>query len=93
MLGVHVVGFFAIFLVMWVMGDKSPSKEVWFQFGDYSGWGSYGLAKLVGSPGASGSLFGADSAAHLSEELKDASWVLPRSMIATAAANYSLTFS
>jgi choline transport protein len=74
------------------MGDKAPAKDVWFEFSDYSGWGSYGVATLVGSLGASGALLGSDSAAHLAEELKEASWVLPRSMIATAAVNYSLTF-
>ena len=47
---------------------------------------------LVGSLGASSALVGADSAVHLGEELKDASWVLPRSMTACAAFNYLLTF-
>ena len=92
MLTIHIFGFFAVFIVMWVMGDKSPSHDVWTQFSDLEGWGSYGVAALVGSLGASGSLLGSDSAAHLAEELKDAAWVLPRSMIVTAAANYSLTF-
>ncbi|KAK4580113.1 hypothetical protein LTR86_000316 [Recurvomyces mirabilis] len=92
MLAIHVMGFFAIFIIMWVMGDKSPTKQVWTEFADPSGWGSYGVATLVGSLGASGALLGSDSAAHLAEELKDAAWVLPRSMVATAAVNYSLTF-
>ncbi|KAK5156749.1 hypothetical protein LTS14_004962 [Recurvomyces mirabilis] len=92
MLAIHVMGFFAIFIIMWVMGDKSPTKQVWTEFADPSGWGSYGVATLVGSLGASGALLGSDSAAHLAEELKDAAWVPPRSMVATAAVNYSLTF-
>ena len=93
MLAIHVLGFCAIFIVAWVMGEKSPTKQVWTEFSDYSGWGSYGVATLVGSVGASGALLGSDSAAHLAEELKEASWVLPRSMVATAAVNYSLTFT
>jgi choline transport protein len=92
MLVIHVLGFFAVFVTIWVLGNQSLTKEVWTQFGDYEGWGSYGLAMLVGSNGASVTLLGSDAAAHLAEELKDASWTLPRSMIATAAANYSLTF-
>ena len=92
MITIHVFGFIAILTVLWVMGDKAPAYESFTQFTDPSHWGSVGLATLVGSLGASGSLLGTDCAAHLAEELKDASWVLPRSMVVTAAANYSLTF-
>ncbi|KAK1048040.1 hypothetical protein LTR74_017616 [Friedmanniomyces endolithicus] len=92
MLVIRIFGFIAVFVVMWVMGARSPRKAVWTQFSDYSGWGSCAVATLVGSLGASESLLGSDTAAHLAEELKDAAWVLPRSMIATAAANYTLTF-
>lgn len=92
MFTIHIFGFIAILTVMWVMGDKAPASQTFTQFTDYSGWGSTGLATLIGSLGATGSLLGTDCAAHLAEELKDASWVLPRSMMVTAAANYTLTF-
>ncbi|KAK0270448.1 hypothetical protein LTS00_016951 [Friedmanniomyces endolithicus] len=72
MLVIHVFGFLPVCVIMWVMGDRSPTKEVWTHFSDYSGWGSYGVATLIGSLGVSGSLLGSDSAAHLAEELKDA---------------------
>lgn len=35
---------------------------------------------------------GADSQCHLSEELKNAAWVLPRATVATATANYVMGF-
>jgi len=92
MLVIHVITFVTVLTILWVMGDRSSSYVVWTEFGDYSGWGSNGLAMLVGSLGASGSLLGSDSAAHLAEELTDASSALPRSMITTAAVKYSLTF-
>ena len=92
MLVIHIFGFLAVLIVLWVMGDRAPTKEVWTNFEDPMGWGSIGTAMLVGSLGASGSLLGSDSAAHLGEELQDASFVLPRSMVTAAAANYSLTF-
>jgi len=38
------------------------------------------------------SLIGADAAAHMSEELKDASKTLPRTMLATAVFNGVLGF-
>ena len=58
-----------------------------------NGWSSPGVASLVGISAAVGDLIGADSSVHLSEELKNASWILPRSMIATALVNYVLGFA
>ena len=92
MIIIHICSFIAVMAVLWSMGDTAPAYETFTQFSDPSGWGSYGLAMLIGSLGASGSLVGTDCAAHLAEELKDASWVLPRSMVVAAAANYSLCF-
>lgn len=92
MLVVHVFAFLAVFVTLWVMGDRAPTYETWFHFTDYSGWGSTSLATMVGTASASTALLGSDSAAHLAEELKDASWVLPRSMALTAFFNYTLCF-
>jgi choline transport protein len=47
---------------------------------------------LVGSLSATGSTIGSDSSVHLSEELQEAAWVLPRSMVTSAAVNYTLAF-
>lgn len=57
-----------------------------------NGWSSPGVASLVGISAAIGDVIGADSSVHLAEELKNASWILPRSMIATAMMNYVLGF-
>jgi len=92
MLILHVFIFFAVFIVLWVMGDKAPNDETFFQFDDWSGWGSVGIATMIGSGVAATATLGSDSSAHLAEELKDASWVLPRSMAVTAAVNYLLCF-
>ena len=88
----HVAGFFAFLVVLWVMAPRSPAKEVFTAFEDKNNWGSKGLATLVGILGPVITLIGSDSACHLSEELKDASWSLPRSMVATAVCNYILGF-
>jgi amino acid transporter len=61
-------------------------------FQDNACWGSVGLSYLVGLTGPVITLIGSDSARHLSEELKDAAWVLPRSMVVTAIVNYVLGF-
>lgn len=43
----HICGFFGIFVTLLVLGDKSPSDEVWTQFFN-SGWNSDGTSTLVG---------------------------------------------
>ena len=74
------------------MSPRSDPKVVWTGFQDNGNWGSIGLSCLVGMTGPVITLIGADSACHLSEELKNAAWVLPRSMVATAVANYIMGF-
>jgi choline transport protein len=91
-LTLHVFGFFAFVVVLWVMGPRSDTKTVWTNFEDNSGWNSKGTATLVGILGPIVTLIGSDSSCHLSEELRDAAWVLPRAMVATALVNYALGF-
>lgn len=88
----HVLGFFAIFITMWVLGPRSPAKEVFGGFQDNAGWGNVGLSVLVGQLSAIFSLLGSDAATHMSEELRDASHTLPRAMIWTAISNSILGF-
>jgi choline transport protein len=88
----HIFGFFAVFITMWVLGPRSPTSEVFGSFQDNAGWGSVGLSVLVGQLAPVLSLLGADAATHMSEELRDASHTLPRAMIWTAAVNSTLGF-
>lgn len=88
----HVFGFVTFIVVLWVMAPRSDPKTVWTKFEDNSGWGSVGLSTLVGILGPMVTLIGSDSSCHLSEELKDAAWVLPRAMVATAIVNYAMGF-
>ena len=57
-----------------------------------NGWSSPGVACLVGISAPIGDVIGADSSIHLAEELKNASRILPLSMIVTAVMNYALGF-
>ena len=91
-LALHLFGFVAFIVVLWVMGPRSSTADVWTRFEDNSGWGNKGLATLVGILGPIVTLIGSDSSCHLSEELKDAAWILPKAMIATALVNYSVGF-
>jgi choline transport protein len=89
---VHVFGFFAFLVVLWVMGPRSDTKVTWKEFQDPSGWGNTVLATFVGILGPILSLGGADLAVHLAEEVKNAAYITPRAMVATAGVNYSLAF-
>jgi choline transport protein len=88
----HVFGFFAFVVVLWVLGPRSDTTTTWTKFEDPSGWGNTGLATLVGILGPILTLGDPDLAIHLAEEVKDAAWVSPRAMVSTAAVNYSLAF-
>lgn len=88
----HVSGFVAFVAILWIMAPHSDPKTVWTNFEDNSGWGSLGLSTLVGILGPIVTLVGSDSSCHLAEELRDAAWVLPRAMVATALINYALGF-
>ncbi|KIY02245.1 uncharacterized protein Z520_02383 [Fonsecaea multimorphosa CBS 102226] len=88
----HVAGFVAILVPLWIMAPRTPSSEVWTSFTDGNGWGSIGVACLVGMITNAGALVGGDAAAHMAEELKSASKILPRAMIWTIAVNGLLGF-
>jgi amino acid transporter len=84
---VHIFGFFAILVTLWVMGPKGDPYTTFTTFNDYGMWNSYGLATLSGLVAVVLPLLGADAAVHMSEELRDASKTLPRSMIWTTLIN------
>ncbi|KAK5677178.1 hypothetical protein LTS10_010367 [Elasticomyces elasticus] len=90
---IHIFGFFAFVVIFWVLGPREPASRVFTEFQDQNGWGSYGLATLVAVVGPSAALIGADAAVHLAEELKDASYILPRAMISSALINYATAFT
>lgn len=85
----HIFGFLAFLVVLWVMAPRGDSS-VLTTFST-NGWSSPGLASLVGLNAAVGNVIGADSSVHLAEELHNASWVLPRAMVAAAGLNYIIS--
>ncbi|KAJ8107514.1 hypothetical protein OPT61_g8810 [Boeremia exigua] len=77
----HVLAFFAFLILFWTMADRSPAGEVFTTFHDGGSWGSLGISALVGLSTPLWCFIGPDAGAHMSEELKDASVVLPRAMM------------
>ncbi|THW10477.1 amino acid transporter [Aureobasidium pullulans] len=92
MLALHVVGFFAVLIPLWLVGERSSTQDVFYTFEDNAGWGSVGTACLVGLLGPIMTLIGGDSTVHLGEEIKDASRTLPLSMVFTSSMNYAVGF-
>ena len=78
---VHVIGFFVSLIVLWVTSEHAPARQVFTEFQDNGGWGNTGLSALVGITTPLWSFLGPDAGAHMSEELKDASRVLPSAMM------------
>ncbi|KAK3617759.1 hypothetical protein LTR56_025073 [Elasticomyces elasticus] len=86
-------GFFAYVVIFWVLGPRELASRVFTEFQDQNGCGSYGLDTLVAVVGPSAALIGADAAVHLAEELKDASYILPRAMVSPALMKYATAFT
>lgn len=83
----HLAGFLAILIPLWVLAPHNTAKEVFTEFTDGGNWGSTGLSCLTGMLSPIFTLIGPDSATHMSEEIKDASSVLPRAMMWTVFIN------
>jgi len=45
---VHILGFFAYLVPIWVNAPMATHHQVWAQFENYGGWSSLGLSALVG---------------------------------------------
>lgn len=54
----HVFGFFAILVPLWVLAPKAPAREVFGSFSNFGGWPTLGTAIMVGQLTATGSLGG-----------------------------------
>lgn len=92
----HILCFVVTIVPLWVMCPKNSATEVFTSFVDNGGWGNIGTACLVSQVSVLycnlGDLFsdqswfllmrhpGSDSACHISEEVEDASWTVPRVM-------------
>ncbi|KAI9801611.1 MAG: hypothetical protein M1825_003290 [Sarcosagium campestre] len=88
----HIFGFFAILIPLWVLAPKNPASKVFGEFNNGGEWPSIGTACIIGQIAPVFAFVGPDSAVHMSEEIKDASKIVPRCMIWTALLNASMGF-
>ncbi|KAK5075826.1 hypothetical protein LTR70_009917 [Exophiala xenobiotica] len=88
----HILGFFAIVIPLWVMGPRAKPEVVLLEFTNNGGWPTKGLSAMVGLLAPQAVLTGYDCSVHMSEEIKDASITLPRAIMGSMALNATLVF-
>ncbi|MCJ1378530.1 hypothetical protein MMC17_001629 [Xylographa soralifera] len=89
---IHLLGFFAVLIALWVLSPRSDPTSVFTQFSNGGGWSTTGTSVMVGLLSPVYALIGSDSAVHMSEEIKDAGVVLPRAMMWAMGLNGFLGF-
>ncbi|KAF1991705.1 GABA permease [Aulographum hederae CBS 113979] len=77
---VHGLGWIVVVVVLAVLAPHPPAKDVFLNFTTY-GWENIGVSVLVGQVTSIYFLILSDSAAHLSEEVKNASKSVPKAML------------
>lgn len=89
---IHVMAYFAILIPIWVNAPEATHEQVWVKFENRGNWNTMALAVLIGQlPGTSFQV-GIDAAAHMSEEVRNASSAVPKAMLLTYALNFVLLF-
>ncbi|KAK5202403.1 hypothetical protein LTR41_011846 [Exophiala xenobiotica] len=76
----HILCFVVIIIPLWVMCPKTSASQVFTSFVDNGGWANTGTACLVSQVAVLYCSLGSDSVCHISEEVEDASWTVPRVM-------------
>ncbi|KAF4314330.1 putative amino acid transporter protein [Botryosphaeria dothidea] len=77
----HILGFFIIMIICWAMcRPLNSGKEVFTEFVNSGGWSNMGTACLISQVTVMYCNLGSDSIVHISEEVEDASWIVPRAM-------------
>lgn len=88
----HLLGFFGVLIPLWVLAPLNPAEQVFTEFLNLGMWPSQGLSFMVGLLSSIYGLLGADSAVHMSEEIRDASLILPRATMWSIAINGAFGF-
>ncbi|KAK5169371.1 uncharacterized protein LTR77_005346 [Saxophila tyrrhenica] len=88
----HIVGFFCVLIPLVYLGPKNTAEFVWTSTADADLWPNYGIAFCIGVTVNTFPFVGYDAAAHMSEEVKEPSIVIPRAMICTILVNGLMGF-
>lgn len=61
----HVTGFFAIIIPLWVMAPRATPHAALLEFSNYGGWSSTGLSAMIGLTTPLSVLIGYDCSVHM----------------------------
>ncbi|KAK0336110.1 hypothetical protein LTR59_000865 [Friedmanniomyces endolithicus] len=90
---VHILAYLGYIIPVWVSSPRATHAQVWTEFDNGGGWNSMGLSVLIGQlSGISTQCGGIDTAAHMSEEIKDAAYSVRRVMVAVYIINALIIF-
>ncbi|KAF2018121.1 amino acid transporter [Aaosphaeria arxii CBS 175.79] len=74
----HMFGFIIVFVTVWVRCPRNPAADVFLHVINGSGWKDVGIACLISQITVLFCNLGSDSIVHISEEVEEASLVVPR---------------
>ncbi|KAI1110230.1 putative GABA permease [Nemania sp. NC0429] len=89
----HILGFFAVILPLLLLSPHGSAKEVFDTWVNAGLWQTQGLSFSVGIIGNVFAFLGGDCAIHMSEEIRNAAVVVPRSLMTGLAINGTLGFA
>ncbi|OQO04046.1 hypothetical protein B0A48_10689 [Cryoendolithus antarcticus] len=89
----HIFGWITVLIVLGILSPKNNATQVFTSFQNEGGWGSIGLSMLVGQVTSIYGLIGSDGAAHMAEETKNASMIVPRTMLWSYILNGGMGFA
>ncbi|KAF2718641.1 amino acid transporter [Polychaeton citri CBS 116435] len=89
---IFTMAFMAFMVVLWVLAPRLTTTEVFQTIQKGSGWGTLGLSLLASQSAVMFLLVGSDATAHMAEETKKASVVVPKAMITSYVVNGGLGF-
>ncbi|KJZ76459.1 hypothetical protein HIM_04188 [Hirsutella minnesotensis 3608] len=78
---IHILGFFAVLLPLIILGEHTDSSAVFETWLNLGHWPTLGLSVCIGMQGHVFAFLGADAAIHMSEEIRNAAVVVPRSLM------------
>ncbi|KAK0871399.1 hypothetical protein LTR87_012862 [Friedmanniomyces endolithicus] len=89
-----IAGFISVVIVLWVLSSEQrlTASEVFQTFSNDGGWSSLGLSMVAGQILLVWTLTGADATAHMAEETRHASDVIPKAMILSYFINRFMVF-
>jgi choline transport protein len=88
----HILFFIIIVVVILALTPKAPSSFVWTEFKNTGGWSSNGISFCIGLLLPAFSISGADGCVHMAEEVRNASWNIPRVFVYTLLINGTMAF-